>query len=204
MFDTIYFKIFYVIAGYLLGSVVFGYIIAKIIKKHDFGIADRPGTAGAARQYGLKAAIPTFFFDCGKGVLVPLIGKLLHLDMFTIVTASLAVLIGHNWPVFFKFKGGGGVASALGMAGYLVTIPMLITLGGSLIVAFIYQYTLGKKHKINKIVAGSMFGIIILPVLTYVFYKSLVLVLFAIGIFVIIAIKGLLLHFFYRDVPTAN
>jgi uncharacterized membrane protein len=63
---------------------------------------------------------------------------------------------------------------------------------------------LGRKHKINKIVAGSMFGIAVLPLLTYMFYKSLTLILFAAGIFVIIAVKGLLLHFFYRDVPTAN
>ena len=67
MIESIYFKIFYVIASYLLGSVVFGYIIAKILKKEGFGKIDRPGTAGAGRQYGFKAALPTFIFDCGKG-----------------------------------------------------------------------------------------------------------------------------------------
>lgn len=204
MVENIYFRLFYIIASYLLGSVVFGYIVAKMFRKRGFGFVDRPGTAGAARQYGLKAAIPTFFFDCGKGILVPLVGRLIGLDMITIVIACLALLIGHNWPIFFRFRGGGGVAAALGMAGYLVTIPLLITLGASLIVSFIYKYTLGRRHKVNKIVAGSIFGISLLPVLTYFFHRSLILVLFAIGIFLIIAIKGFLLHFLYRDVPTAN
>ncbi len=204
MVENIYFKLFYIISSYLLGSVVFGYIVAKMFKKQGFGFVDRPGTAGAARQYGLKAAIPTFLFDCGKGVLVPLVGRLIGLDMITIVIACLALLIGHNWPIFFRFRGGGGIASALGMAVYIVTIPLLITLAAALAVSFIYKYTLGKKHKVNKIVAGSIFGIVLLPVLTYFFHKSLILVLFTIGIFVIIAVKGLLLHFLYRNVPTAN
>jgi glycerol-3-phosphate acyltransferase PlsY len=204
MVENIYFKMFYIIAGYLLGSVVFGYIVAIIIKKKGFGLVDRPGTAGAARQYGLKAAIPTFLFDCGKGVLVPLIGKIIGLDIITIVIASLAVLVGHNWPVFFRFRGGGGVATAMGVAGYLVTIPFFITLATSFIIGLIYKYTLGKKHKVNKIVAGSIFGICLLPILTYFFHKSLLLFLLTIGIFIIIAIKGLLLHFLYRNVPTAN
>ena len=62
MVDTIYFKIFYIIASYLLGSVVFGYIVARILKKEGFGRVDRPGTAGAGRQYGFKAALPVFIF----------------------------------------------------------------------------------------------------------------------------------------------
>lgn len=204
MVESIYFKIFYIIASYLLGSVVFGYIIAMIFKKEGFGIVDRPGTAGAARQYGLKAAIPTFLLDCAKGASVPLIGKYIGLDMITIVIASLAVLIGHNWPVFFKFKGGGGLASSIGIGTSLIPVPFLITFGVTIIAGFIYKYTLGKKSKINSIIAGSILGILLLPVLVYFFTKSLILVAFAIGMFIIIASKGLLLYFLQKNNTSNN
>ena len=146
MVDTIYFKVFYIIASYLLGSVVFGYVVARILKKKGFGYVDRPGTAGTGRQYGFKAALPVFIFDCGKGAAVPLIGKAIGLDMIIIIIASLALLIGHNWPVFFKFRGGGGVATAMGMAAALAPIQFLIILAIALSIGFTYKYTLGKKH----------------------------------------------------------
>ena len=145
MVESIYFKIFYVIVSYLLGSVVFGYIIAKILKKEGFGKIDRPGTAGAGRQYGFKAALPTFIFDCGKGALIPLVGRGIGLDTLTIVIASLAVLAGHNWPVFFKFRGGGGVATAMGISIVLIPIQFLIALTSALSISFIYKYTLRKE-----------------------------------------------------------
>ena len=161
MADNIYFRIFFIIASYLIGSVVFGYVIAKILGKKGFGSVDRPGTAGAGRQYGLKAGIPVFLFDCGKGAAIPLIGMAIGLDMLTIVIASFAVLLGHNWPVFFKFRGGGGVATAMGISAPLVPVQFLIVLGASLAIALIYRFTIGKKHKVNPNVIGSLFAILV-------------------------------------------
>ena len=202
--ESIYFKIFYIVASYLLGSVVFGYIVAKILKKEGFGKVDRPGTAGAGRQYGLKAAIPTFLFDCGKGAAIPLIGRAIGLDMRTIVIASLAVLIGHNWPVFFKFRGGGGLATAMGIGVVLLWIPFFIMLAISLSFAFIYKYTWGKKHKVNSNVIGAIIGIFLFPIIAYLFHAPLLLIILTLGIFLIILVKGIILHIIYRKVPTAG
>jgi len=212
MVDSIYFRIFFVIAGYLLGSVVFGYVIARILGKKGFGVVDRPGTAGAGRQYGVKAAIPVFLFDCGKGAAIPLIGIAIGLDMLTIVIASLAVLVGHNWPVFFKFRGGGGVATAMGISAALIPIQFLIVLAAGLAVSFTYKYTLGKKHKVNPNVIGSLFAIIIFPVVLYLFRSwfdasektFFLMLILTLGILIIIVVKGILLHFMYRKVPTAG
>ena len=212
MADNIYFRIFFIIASYLIGSVVFGYVIAKILGKKGFGSVDRPGTAGAGRQYGLKAGIPVFLFDCGKGAAIPLIGMTIGLDMLTIVIASFAVLLGHNWPVFFKFRGGGGVATAMGISASLMPVQFLIVLGASLAIALIYRFTLGKKHKVNPNVVGSLFAILVFPLVLYffrdrfsstgkTFFFMMVLVL---GIMIIILIKGIILHFIYRKVPTAG
>ncbi len=204
MVENIYFKIAYVLASYLLGSVLFGYIIAKILSGGDLSKVDRPGTAGAGRQFGYKAGIPTFLFDAGKGVLVPLAARLIGLDEITMVIATAAVLVGHNWPVFFKFRGGGGIATTMGIAAYLVPIPFLITLGISLTIGFTYKYTLRKKHKINPNVIASALGAILLPLLCYLFGQPTHIILLFLFISMIIFIKGLILHFMYRNIPTAN
>jgi acyl phosphate:glycerol-3-phosphate acyltransferase len=208
MAESIYFKIFYVIASYLLGSVVFGYIIAKILKKEGFGKIDRPGTAGAGRLYGFKAALPTFVFDCGKGAMIPLVGRAIGLDTLTIVIASLSVLVGHNWPVFFKFRGGGGVATTMGISAVLIPIQFLIVLISALSISFIYKYTLRKKHNVNPNVIGSLFAVIVLPILVYfwpfLLNEPFLLFMLTIGIFVIIVVKGIILHMIYRKIPTAG
>ncbi len=211
MVESIYFKVSYVIASYLLGSVVFGYVVAKILGKKGFGVVDRPGTAGAGRQYGIKAAIPVFIFDCGKGAAVPLIGIAIGLDMVTIIIASFAVLIGHNWPVFFKFRGGGGVATAMGISVALMPIQFLVVLAAGLTVAVIYRFTLGKKHRVNPNVVGSLVAITIFPAVVYLFKEQFsspenfyLMLILTLGFFVIIVTKGILLHFTYRKVPTAG
>ncbi|MDZ7836682.1 MAG: glycerol-3-phosphate acyltransferase [Actinomycetota bacterium] len=165
---------------------------------------DRPGTAGAGRQFGYKAGIPTFIFDVGKGVLVPLVANLLGLDNITLVIATLAVLIGHNWPVFFKFKGGGGIATTIGIAAYLVPIIFLIVFGISLTVGLTYKYTLRKNHRINPNVIGSALGATLLPILCFAFGQPDYIIILFIGIFLIIVVKGLILHFMYRNIATAN
>jgi glycerol-3-phosphate acyltransferase PlsY len=207
--ESIYFRVFYVIASYLLGSVVFGYVMAKILGKKGFGIIDRPGTAGAGRLYGYKASIPTFFFDCGKGAAVVLVGKAIGLDIITIIAASLAVLAGHNWPVWFKFRGGGGLATAMGIAAAVAPLQFAIVLAASLAVSNIYRFTLRKKHKVNPNVVGGLTGVSLMPFLVYFFpryieaFRIPYLYLF-IGVFVIIVVKGIILHFTYRNVPTAG
>ncbi len=209
MVESIYFKAFYIIASYLLGSVVFGYVMARIYGKKGFGVVDRPGTAGAGRQYGFKASIPTFIFDCGKGAAIPLIGRAIGLDTVTIIIASLAVLVGHNWPVWFKFRGGGGLATGMGIAVAVAPIQFLIVLAISLLLSNIYRFTLNKKHKVNPNVIGGIAGVALMPVMVYVFpkyiefYRIEYLYLF-IGVFIIIVVKGIILHFMYRNVPTAG
>jgi len=222
MVDTIYFKILYVIAGYLLGSVLFSYIMVKIYsmkgEKKDLARVDRPGTAGIGRQYGIKAGLPTFLFDCGKGAAIVLIGKAIGLDDIIIAIACVAVIVGHNWPVWFKFVGGGGLATGMGIAGALMLIPFLILLGISVASGFIYKYTLGKTHKVNPNVFGGALGALLFPLSIYLFgfifekqyffgpvYDNpLAYLVMAIVIFLIIVTKGIILHFIYRKVPTAN
>ena len=221
MIDTIYFKIIYIILAYLLGSVLFSYVMTAIYGrggKKDLYKVDRPGTAGAGRQFGVKAGLPTFLFDCGKGVAVVMIGKAIGFDDSTIAIACVAIIVGHNWPVWFKFKGGGGLATAMGIAGALMLIPFLIFLAISLLIGTIYRFTAGKTHEVNPNVVGGAVGAVLFPVFIYLFgivfegryffgpvYDApLVYLIMAIVILIIIVSKGIILHFIFRKVPTAN
>lgn len=204
MVESIYFKIGYIAASYLLGSVVFGYIMARIYGGKSFGRIDLPGSAGAGRQFGIKAGLPTFIFDVGKGIAVALVGLTIGLDIITIAIACIAMIIGHNWPVFFKFRGGGGLATMMGIAGVLIPIPFWISFWFVVIIGLIYKYTLGKKLNVKPHVVGAALGIFLLPVLTWVFgFSSVLIILFA-AISLIIAAKGLLMHFMYRKTPAAK
>lgn len=195
MAESIYFKIAYITASYLLGSIVFGYIMARIYGGKGSVTKDLPGTAGTGRQFGIKAGLPTFIFDVGKGIAVALIGLTIKLDIIIIAIACIAVIAGHNWPVFFKFRGGGGLSTLIGIACVLILVPFWITFGSVVVIGFIYKYTLGKKYKLKPHVFGGALGIFLLPVLAWVFgFQPVMIILFSI-IFLMIAARALFLLF---------
>ena len=111
------------IIAYLLGSISFSIIISKKIA--GFDVREKgSGNAGATnvlRSVGKKAAILTLICDCLKGVLAILVafvvGKIVkNLDESLLIQlAGVFVILGHTFPVFFKFKGGKGVATSLGV-----------------------------------------------------------------------------------------
>ena len=204
MIESIYFKIAYIAASYLLGSIVFGYIMARIYGGKGSGRKDLPGSAGAGRQFGIKAGLPTFIFDVGKGVAVALVGLTIGLDIIIIAIACIAVIVGHNWPVFFKFRGGGGLAAMMGIAGVLIPVPFWISFWSVVIIGFIYKYTLGKKYNIKPHIFAAAIGLFLLPLLTWVFgFPPVLIILFSV-IFIIIAAKGLFMHFMSKKVRAAK
>jgi acyl-phosphate glycerol 3-phosphate acyltransferase len=200
MVDSIVFKIFFVILSYLIGSVCFGYVFAKILKKKDFGKKDLPGAAGTFRQYGYKVGILTGFLDALKGAVPPLLAKFLGLDdMLVVALACIAVIVGHNWPVFFKFRGGGGLAPTLGVSAVLIPIEFAIAFPSAVALGFIYRYTLRKRLKFHPNVVGGGFGVLLLPILAFIYKEPWpVIAAFAI-IFIIIAVKGPILSKIYTD-----
>lgn len=108
---------------YLLGSISFSVIISK--KMAGFDVREKgSGNAGSTnvlRTVGKKAAVLTLICDCLKGVLAILIAYIAgnivkDIDKSLLVQlAGIFVVIGHTFPVFFKFKGGKGVATSLGV-----------------------------------------------------------------------------------------
>ena len=123
-----------VLIGYLLGSFPTAYIVARAkqgIDIREVGVRNM-GAANAFRQLGAKAGIAVFLADAGKGALAILIARVASLPMVAILFTGLAAVIGHNWPVFIRFRGGRGESTTIGVLLTLITEPMLILAGPTL------------------------------------------------------------------------
>jgi len=117
-----------VIISYLLGSIAFSIVIARLVKGIDIR-QHGSGNAGATntlRILGKGPALLVFLLDVAKGVLAVFIGSWLSDGNMTVMTLSgLAAIVGHNWPVFFGFKGGKGIATTVGVMVTLAFLPAL-------------------------------------------------------------------------------
>lgn len=134
----------FVIAAYLLGSISFAVVTSKI-----FGIADprtygsgNPGATNVLRSGKKAAAALTLLGDAAKGWLAVFLA--MHFfpsEILLIVLVVLAVFLGHVFPVFLKFKGGKGVATALGVLLALSVWMGLAVLATWLLVALVSRYS---------------------------------------------------------------
>ncbi|MCA0172097.1 glycerol-3-phosphate 1-O-acyltransferase PlsY [Bacillus sp. RAR_GA_16] len=115
------------IAAYLLGSISFSYLIAKIVKKID--IRDHgSGNAGATntlRVLGTGPAIAVLALDVIKGILAVWLGYWFSSEPIVPFLAGICAILGHNWPIFFGFRGGKGVATTIGVFATIAFLPAL-------------------------------------------------------------------------------
>jgi glycerol-3-phosphate acyltransferase PlsY len=152
-----------IIISYLLGSISFSYFIAKIwmgIDIRNYG-SGNAGATNVLRVLGTKPAIIALLGDALKGITAVYLGKLTG-DESIMLLCGLAVVIGHNWPIFLKFKGGKGIATSLGV---ILTISPLSSLILIIIGVFIIYIT-------RYVSLGSITSAIILPFIFYMLHKS--------------------------------
>lgn len=117
-----------VIIGYLLGSVSFSYLFGKWLKKIDirnYG-SGNAGATNTLRVLGKGPAITVLILDILKGMIAVLISKLIGGEEWVPFVAGLSAAIGHNWPIFFNFRGGKGIATTIGVLLLLIPYPALI------------------------------------------------------------------------------
>ena len=152
------------IIAYLLGSISFSVIISK--KMAGFDVRDKgsknAGSTNVLRTVGKKAAILTLIGDCLKGVVAILIafvvGKIRQeLDGALLVQlAGIFVVVGHTFPIFFKFKGGKGVATSLGV--------LLLTNWQIGLICLVFALVLMALTRFVSL--GSVAAAVLFPVLT--------------------------------------
>lgn len=144
-----------VVLSYLVGAIPTSIIVSKAVKGIDIrqhGSGNAGGT-NVMRVLGWKHGVMVIILDALKGVLAVIVVARLHygglpfanvspFDDFTLVQiiAGISAVVGHIWTVFAGFKGGKGIATALGMLLMIVTIDMLIAVGVFLIVVTISRY----------------------------------------------------------------
>ena len=136
-----------VLLAYLMGSLSFAIIVSRLMGLKDprsYG-SNNPGATNVLRSGNKKAAVATLLLDGLKGwlpvMLVKWFGKDYGLEDGTIAAVAFAAFLGHLYPVFFKFQGGKGVATA---AGALIGIEWLLglaTLANWLIIAYFTRYS---------------------------------------------------------------
>src|SRR3954447_12620861 len=133
--------------AYLIGSIPFGLLMGRMkgidIRQHGSG---NIGATNVWRVLGRKWGLPTFLLDLGKGLVAVLIAKCLAQQWGVVVqlphdhtrtdfidpslpgiAAAMAVILGHNFPIWLKFKGGKGVATSLGVLFGLMPVASTLT-----------------------------------------------------------------------------
>lgn len=136
-----------VLLAYLIGSLSFAVIVSKALGLQDprsYG-SKNPGATNVLRSGSKAAAVATLLLDGFKGwlpvVLVKWVGGDYGLGDGTVAAVALAAFLGHLYPVFFRFKGGKGVATAAGVLLGVHWILGLATLATWLIVAYVSRYS---------------------------------------------------------------
>lgn len=142
-----FYPVLAVVAAYLVGSLSFAVIVSRSMGLNDprtYG-SKNPGATNVLRSGSKAAAIVTLLLDALKGwlpvMLVKWFGEAYGLGDGTVAMVGLAAFLGHLFPVFFRFEGGKGVATALGVL--LATSWMLGLATGAtwLIIAYFFRYS---------------------------------------------------------------
>jgi len=153
-------SLFSAVLGYLLGSISTGILYSKFLLGKDVRTAgsNNAGASNMLRVHGVLPGILTFVGDCVKAIIAITLGRVI-LQQHGAMIAGLFAVIGHNWPVFFSFKGGKGIAccSAVFILCYpLLGIPAVII---AVLVILITRY----------ISLGSIVMTVVFAILTLIF-----------------------------------
>ncbi|MCF6218117.1 MAG: glycerol-3-phosphate 1-O-acyltransferase PlsY [Gammaproteobacteria bacterium] len=130
-----------ILIAYLFGSLNSAIILCKALSLSDPRKqgSGNPGATNVLRFGGKKLAATVLFFDILKGVIPVLIALIIGMDHAVVAVVAFAAFIGHLYPLFFKFKGGKGVATAFGVLVAMNWMVGLSILATWLIMAFTFR-----------------------------------------------------------------
>ncbi|MBS5645625.1 MAG: glycerol-3-phosphate 1-O-acyltransferase PlsY [Clostridiales bacterium] len=169
------------IGAYLWGSLSPALIISDRIGKKDvrkYG-SGNAGTTNMMRTFGWKFGLMTFVLDVIKGVAAALIGRWVG-GQIGMSVAAVLVIVGHNWPVYYGFKGGKGIASTLGVMFVLMPMQTAILLPVVILIMALTRY----------VSVGSMLGVILESICVFIFYPGETLLQVTVVVLTVLALFG--------------
>jgi glycerol-3-phosphate acyltransferase PlsY len=171
------------VIGYLLGSIPFAYIAARLVRKVDIRKVGggNVGTLNTMREIGPLPGLGVLLADMAKGALAVLIAQWLGLHLYWAFAAGFLVVVGHNWPVWLKFRGGQGLATTMGVLAVFSPIPFAICFGIMLIAVSIT----------SNVRLSAIFGFLFLPPLIWAFGGELSVLLYSIALPVFCILKAI-------------
>ncbi len=169
--------------GYLLGSIPFAYIAGHLKKGVDIRQAGG-GNAGALntiREIGLLPGLAVLLADIAKGSVTVLVALWLDTPLIWVFVAGFAAVVGHNWPVFLRFKGGKGAATTIGVL--LVLVPYEAAISIAIILTIVVIT--------SNVRLGVIVGLALLPFAIWQFNGSGMLIAYSLALFFLLSIRAL-------------
>jgi len=177
------------LAAYLVGSIPAAYLAARLSRGIDirqYGTAT-VGATNLMRLTSVWVALPVILFDIGKGILMVLAAQLVGLGIIQQVTVGLAIIIGHNWPIFMRFHGGRGALVTLGVA---FILPLVNNSLPWEIVVFLLIAGVG-IFIIHNLPLGLFIGVAAMPLVSLGVGEPLSLTLGFLSLFLLLAFRRL-------------
>jgi glycerol-3-phosphate acyltransferase PlsY len=147
-----------ILGGYLLGSFPTGYLVGRLngIDVRDYGSGKTGGT-NVLRTLGWGAMIVVAVADAIKGLVTVVLAQQVTGSPIVVVLCGVAVVAGHNWPIYIKFKGGSGVGTAFGVLIGIAPLAALI-----LITCFLIPVLITRYMSLGSIIAALLAPIVVL------------------------------------------
>jgi acyl phosphate:glycerol-3-phosphate acyltransferase len=183
-------------AGYLIGTFPTAYLFGKKLKGIDIRKAgDRNmGARNAYFEIGHKAGILIAVIDALKGLLAVLIAQWCGAPQSIVLWTGVAVVLGHNFPFFLRFRGGRGEAATIGILLAVIPVPVLIVGPIAILCLLVFK---------NVILASAVFyiGLVLACLLTGI---AALLIFYEIGLAVMVALTHLFRVVFVRKPAVIN
>jgi glycerol-3-phosphate acyltransferase PlsY len=153
MLETIALPVALLLIAYLFGSLNSAIVLCKLAGLPDPRSqgSGNPGATNVLRFGGKKLAATVLFFDVLKGVLPVVMAHALGLEMVWVAATALAAFVGHLFPLFFQFRGGKGVATALG--GFLALSPALAAAG---LLTWLLVFAISRISSLSALMAAAL------------------------------------------------
>ena len=147
-----------IVFAYLMGSIPTGVILARAFGDIDLRKvgSGNIGATNVSRALGRKFGIMTLLGDTGKGLIPVLLARWLAVSELLILTVALAAFLGHLYPIFLRFKGGKGIATALGVFSGLTPLAALLALG-----LWLAGFIIWRLSSLSSLVAATAMPIIV-------------------------------------------